>query len=186
MWNPTLKINNHFQTSWKQASLKPMRVCSRKWWAYLNVSTTERLDSLHRWLKGHYTETVRGPVHWNGGRHPDEPLVLVGAAVFKNASLLLEFKEKHTSCCLKYRYTIPYLQLQNKNKKTLKNQGFFSYSFGDKPWPKLAWHHLLSLFILLRINMYTLHCSNSHGFNDWMSPPLGDRSRVTFLTSEKF
>lgn len=40
MWNPTLKINNDFQTSWKYASLRPVRVSSRKLRVCLNVSAT--------------------------------------------------------------------------------------------------------------------------------------------------
>ena len=184
MWNLTLEIASYFQTSWKYASLSPMRVSARRLWVCLNISTTWWLDSSHRWLKGHCTETFGPhPLRWRWSAYRWTVLVVV--AVFKNASLLLQFKEKQASCLFEIQVRNPSFAITKQKREQPptppRKPRDFSYWLGNRTWPTGAWH-----FIPLRINIYTFHCKNINGFDYWMLPTLGDMSHVTFLKSEKF
>lgn len=96
MWNPTFRINNYSQTSWKYASLEQMNVNSRKLWVCLNVSTTWWLDSLLRWLQGHRTNrAVLFFGKWLSilRQHLEESFWC--SLFLKSALRLLKFKEKY-------------------------------------------------------------------------------------------
>lgn len=152
MWNPTFRINNYSQTSWKYASLEWMKVNSRKLWVCLNVSTTWWLDSLHRWLQGHRTNrAVLFFGKWLSilRQHLEESFWC--SLFLKSALRFLKFKEKYdlpspVSLDLDEAKFISGVQVHNflsaitnKTKTNPENQNVFSTHCVTS----LSWHETI-------------------------------------------